>query len=131
MDKQERIEEIREIFEEAKTEDNWNTDEDMLYSFYFVDTDPDKLEELGNELAEQDFIFVDVFQLGDEETGDATGEYMLHIDKIGVYNPESLAEQIETFRSHTDKHGLAELDGWEFGEVGEEDEEDESEEEEE
>ena len=41
-----QLEGIREIFAEAKREDNWNPDEPMLYSFYFVDTDVDKLKNL-------------------------------------------------------------------------------------
>ncbi len=91
-DTESQLEGIREIFADAKSEDNWNLDEPMLYSYYFVDSDPDKLESLGVALEEMDYDFIGVFELGDEETDKSTGEYMLHIDKTEVHTPESLAE---------------------------------------
>jgi regulator of RNase E activity RraB len=118
-----QIETIREIFETAKREDNWNLDEPMLYSFYWVDEDVDKLEKLGLHLEKEGFDFVDVFELGDEETNEPTGEYLLHIDKVGVYTPESLAEQNVKFQNLADEFEIETYDGWEFGEVGDEDEE--------
>src|SRR3712207_5048829 len=86
-DTESQLEIIREIFAKAKSEDNWNMDEPMLYSFYFVDESVDKLEELGLHLEKEGYDFIDVFELGDEETNESTGEYILHIDKIGVYTP--------------------------------------------
>ncbi len=40
-----QLEGIKEIFDTARKEDNWDLDGEMLYSYYFVDTDADKLEE--------------------------------------------------------------------------------------
>lgn len=113
---------IREIFEQAKTEDGWNLDGEMLYSYYWVDEDADKLEKLGNHLHEQGYDFIDIFELGDEETEESTGEYLLHIDKIETHTPESLAERNVEFQKLADEYEIASYDGWEFGEVGDEDE---------
>lgn len=118
-----QLETIREIFAAAKQEDNWNLDEDMLYSYFFVDSDVDKLEKLGVYLEEQGYIFVDIFELGDEETGESTDEYLLHIDKIETHTPESLAQRNVEFQNLADEYGIETYDGWEFGEVGDEDEE--------
>ena len=117
---------IREIFAEAKREDNWNTDEPMLYSFYFVDKDVDKLEKLGLKLEADGYDFIDIFELGDEETEKSTGEYLLHIDKIEVHTPESVAQRNVEFQKLSDEFGIETYDGWEFGEIGD-DEEDEEE----
>ena len=117
---------IREIFAEAKQEDNWNTDEPMLYSFYFVDKDVDKLEKLGLKLEADGYDFIDIFELGDEETEKSTGEYLLHIDKIEVHTPESVAQRNVEFQKLSDEFGIETYDGWEFGEIGD-DEEDEEE----
>lgn len=116
---------IREIFAEAEKEDNWNTNEEMLYSFYFVDKDAEKLEKLGNYLHEQGYDFLDIFELGDEETNESTGEYLLHIDKEEIHTPESLAARNVEFQKLADEYGIETYDGWEFGEVGVYDEEDE------
>ncbi len=122
-DTESQIAGIEELFAEAKREDNWNLDGEMLYSYYFVDKDVDKLEEFGNLLEEKGFEFMDIFELGDEDTDESTGEYLLHIDKEETHTPQTLAERNVEFAKLADEHGLLAYDGWEFGEVGVYDEE--------
>jgi hypothetical protein len=124
-DTQSQLESINEIFDKARTEDNWNTEGEMLYSFYFVDTDVDKLEKLGLKLEADGYDFVDIFELGDEETDESTGEYLLHIDKVEIHTPESLAARNVEFQNLAKEYEIASYDGWEFGEVGDYDEEEE------
>lgn len=119
-----QIEGIREIFNAAKNEDNWNLNEEMLYSYYFVDEDVDKLEKLGLKLEEDGYDFVDIFELGDDETDESTGEYLLHIDKVEIHTPESLAQRNVEFQKLAEEYELKTYDGWEFGEVGDYDDED-------
>ena len=122
-DTESQLETIREIFAQAKQEDNWNLDEPMLYSFYFVDESVDKLEKLGLKLEADGYDFIDIFELGDEETNESTGEYLLHIDKIETHTPESLAERNVEFQKLAEEYEIETYDGWEFGEVGDEDDE--------
>lgn len=126
-DTESQIDGIKQIFANAVEEDNWNLDEPMLYSFYFVDESVDKLEKLGIYLDEEGYDFVDIFELGDEETGESTGEYLLHIDKIEVHTPRSLAKRNVEFVTLAEEYELKTYDGWEFGEVGDEEDEDETE----
>lgn len=120
-----QIEGIKEIFADAKTEDGWDLSEEMLYSFYFVDESVEKLEKLGLKLEADGYDFVDIFELGDEETEESTGEYLLHIDKVEIHTPESLAARNVEFGKLAGEYELKTYDGWEFGEVGEyEDDED-------
>lgn len=122
-DTESQLKDIREIFDEAKREDDWNLDEPMLFTYYFVDKDVEKLEKLGEHLQSEGFDFVDIFELGDEETDESTGEYLLHIDKIEVHTPESLAQRNVEFQKLADEYDIETYDGWEFGELGDEDEE--------
>ena len=130
-DTESQLEGIRKIFADAKREDNWNLDEEMLYSFYFVDENVDKLEKLGLQLEADGYDFIDIFELGDEETDESTGEYLLHIDKAEIHTPESLAQRNTEFQKLADEYEIKTYDGWEFGEVGDYDEDDEDEESEE
>ena len=123
-DTQSQIEGIEKIFAEARSEDNWNTADVMLYSYYFVDTDVEKLEKLGNYLEEKGYDFLDIFELGDDDTGDSTGEYLLHIDKEEKHTPQSLAQRNVEFAGLAKEYEIASYDGWEFGEVGVYDDED-------
>ncbi|HEY0457733.1 MAG TPA: ribonuclease E inhibitor RraB [Pyrinomonadaceae bacterium] len=114
---------INEIFDAARSEDKWNTDEEMLYSYYFVDEDVDKLEKLGNELEKRGYDFIDIFELADEKTDEATGEYLLHIDKVETHTPESLAQRNVEFQNLANEYEIESYDGWEFGEIGDDEEE--------
>ncbi|MGI8640384.1 MAG: ribonuclease E inhibitor RraB [Pyrinomonadaceae bacterium] len=123
-DTESQLESIEQVFAAATEEDKWDLTEDMLYSYYFVDEDVDKLEELGLYLDRQGYDFIDVFELGDEETGESTGENLLHIDKVETHTPQSLAERNVEFSKLAQEYEIASYDGWEFGEVGVYDEED-------
>lgn len=122
-DTESQLEGIREIFETAAREDGWNLEGVMLYSYYFVDTDADKLEQLGLEFEEKGYDFIGIFELGEEDSDEPTGEYLLHIDKEEIHTPESLAERNVEFAKLAAEKELDSYDGWEFGEVGEYDEE--------
>ncbi len=124
-DVESQLESINEIFDKARTEDSWNTAGEMLYSFYFVDTDVDKLEKLGLKLEADGYDFIDIFELGDEETEESTGEYLLHIDKTEIHTPESLAQRNFEFQTLANEYEIASFDGWEFGEAGDYDEDEE------
>ncbi len=129
IDIESQIEGIKKIFDDAKREDGWNLDEEMLYSFYFVDESVDKLEKLGLRLEEDEYDFVDIFELGDEETDESTGEYLLHVDKVEIHAPESLAKRNVEFAKLAEEYEIKTYDGWEFGEVGDYDDEESGEEE--
>ena len=124
MRSNERLEEIQRMFDLATIEDGWDMEDPMLYSFFFVSTDPDKLNKLADVLEEQGFVTVDIYQLGDDDTEEPTGEYLLHIDQPGVYTPENLEKQLEAFEKLCEETGYGELDGWEFGEEGDDEEDD-------
>jgi len=126
-DTKSQIEGIEQIFAAAKNEDKWDLTEDMLYSYYFVDKDVDKLEKLGLYLDGQGYDFIDVFELGDEDTGESTGENLLHIDKVETHTPQSLAERNVEFAKLAEEYEIETYDGWEFGEVGVYDDEDDEE----
>ena len=122
-DTESQLEGIREIFEIARTEDGWDVTGEMLYSFYFVDKSVEKLEKLEPHLENQGFDLIGMFELGDDETGESTGEFLLHVDKVESHTPESLAARNVELQKLADEHEIESYDGWEFGELGDEDEE--------
>ncbi len=115
-DKEEQIKEIKEIFAEAERDQGWNVSGEMLYSFYFVDRSVEKLEKLGEHLESEGYTFVNIYELGDEENNEPTGEYLLHLDKVESHTPESLAERNLDFEKRAGEFEIETYDGWEFGE---------------
>jgi hypothetical protein len=128
-DTESQLEGIKEIFATAENEDKWNLREEMLFSYYFVDESIERLEKLGAKLEADGLDFIGIFEIGDEETDESTGEYLLQIDKVEIHTPESLAQRNVEFQNLADEHEIASYDGWEFGEVEGEDDGEESEEE--
>jgi regulator of RNase E activity RraB len=129
-DTESQLEGIKEIFGEA-TEDGLNLNEPVLFSYYFVDTEVEKLEKLGEHLESEGYDFIDIFELGDEETEEPNGEYLLHIDKVETHTADSLAQRNVEFAKLAEKFEIMVYDGWEVGELEGEDEEGEDEVEEE
>ena len=124
-DKEEQIKEIKEIFSEAEREQGWNVTGEMLYSFYFVDESVEKLEKLGEHLEKEGYTFVNIYELGDEENNEPTGEYLLHLDRVENHTPESLAERNLEFEKLAEEFEIETYDGWEFGEDDDFEDEDE------
>ena len=118
FDKETQLKEIKEIFADAAREEGWEVEGEMLYSYYFVDTSIEKLEKLGLQLEKEDYDFINIFELGDDETGEPTGEYLLHLDKTEKNTPETLIDKIEQFEKLAVEYEIDSFDGWEFGEEG-------------
>lgn len=119
------IDEIRTFFDEAVLEDGWDMDEPKVLSIDVIGKDPDKLETLGNELEKKGLLFVDIFQLGKEDSDEPSDEYALQIDKIAVFSPEDVHAVIREIDEAASAHGIGEVTTWEMGEIDDE-EEDES-----
>lgn len=124
-DRETQIKEVTEIFADAKSEEGWNVEGEMLYSFYFVDESIEKLEKLAEHFEKESYDSINIYELGDEETQKPTGEFMLHLDKTEAHTPETLVTRNEEFFKIADEYEV-EYDGWEFGEEDDfEDEDDE------
>lgn len=116
------IDEIRTFFDEAVLEDGWDMDEPKVLSVDVIDTDPDKLEKLGTELESKGLLFVDIFQLGKEDSDDPSDEYALQLDKIAVFSPEDVHAVIREIDEASAAHGIAAVTTWEMGEIDDEEE---------
>ena len=127
VDKETQIKEISEIFSDAEREQGWNVTGEMLYSFYFMDESVEKLEKLGEHLEKKGYTFVNIYELGDEENNEPTGEYLLHLDKAENHTPETLTERNLEFEKLAEEFEIGTYDGWEFGEDDDFEDEDEDE----
>lgn len=117
FDKETQLQEIKEIFADAAREEEWNVEGEMLYSYYFIDETMDKLEKLAQHFENENYDYINIYELGDEETNEPTGEYLLHIDKTEKHTPETLVDRIDEFLKLAEEFEV-EFDGWEFGEEG-------------
>ena len=110
FDKETQLKELKEIFADAAREEGWDVEGEMLYSYYFVDDSIEKLEKLGLKFEKDGYDFINIFELGDEETNEATGEYLLHLDKTEKQTPETLNGRLAEFQKLAEENEVEDLE---------------------
>jgi hypothetical protein len=95
---------IEQMFADMKNKSGWNTDRDLVWSYFFFDSRREKLSPLAEHLVKMGYRVVTIDEPERDENGDG-GFYMLEVDRVETHTPASLIER------------NAELSalGWEFG----------------
>jgi hypothetical protein len=101
------IEKIQEMYDNMHN-NGVDTDIDMLYGYFFTNSEPEKLKQVASELKPKGFEFVDIYQ--DEE-----GTYWLHVERIENHNAKSLLELNKTLYEVADKFQISSYDGFDVG----------------
>ncbi|MBU3026052.1 DUF695 domain-containing protein [Zobellia galactanivorans] len=101
------LEKIQEIYDHMHS-NGVNTDADMLYGYFFTNSEPQTLEKVSELLKSEGFEHVDIYP-------DDTGEYWLHLERIESHNASSLFELNKTLYAVADKFNLSSYDGFDIG----------------
>lgn len=102
------MEKIEEMFSNMKS-NGVDTDKIMLWGYFFTDKRKDKFEQVANELNNQKFEFVEIFQAEDKS-------YWLHLERKEIHNPKSLYELDEELYKIAEKYQIK-YDGFDVGNV--------------
>ena len=92
----------------------WNPDGDLLWGYFFIDNDPQKFNALRTHLERMGFTFVDISALVNEDD-QPSGEHMLHVEKVEIHGPVSLAKRNVEFTDLALEFGIRAYDGWDVG----------------
>jgi hypothetical protein len=90
-------------------ENGVNTDENMLWGYFFTSDKKDKFEQIANELKSQKFEFVETFQADDKS-------YWLHLERKEIHNSKSLFDLDEQLYEIAEKYKIT-YDGFDVGNV--------------
>jgi len=101
------LEKIQEMYDSMHG-NGVDTDQKMLYGYFFTNTEPKKLEKVSEELKKDAFEYVDIYP-------DETGEYWLHMERIETHNANSLFELNKTLYAVADKFQVTSYDGFDVG----------------
>lgn len=107
---------IKEAFDNIKKKGKWDTENELLYGYYFLDRSLDKLNSLGNEMTLFGYTLVDIFQ-ADSNEKEESKMYYLHIEKVEIHSVNSLHERNMEFYEIAQNYGLHSYDGFDIGEV--------------
>lgn len=102
------IEKIQEMFTNMKNQ-GVNTDQKMLWGYFFTSNKKDKFEQVANELKDKNFDFVEIFQAEDKSQ-------WLHLERKEIHNAKSLYELDEELYEIAEKYGIN-YDGFDVGNV--------------
>jgi hypothetical protein len=108
------IKRLQFSFEQIKKA-GWDANSDLLWGYYFIDPDEERLRRLGQHLESLGFRFVEVSRFIKDK--DEADDYMLHVEKVEKHSPATLAKRNQEFRAIAAKYGVKAYDGWDVGEV--------------
>lgn len=101
------LEIINSIFNRIEVQ-GVSTDQKLLYGYYFVDGDKDRLESLKNKLLAQAYRFAGL-------TRNTKNLYLLHVEKVEQHTRQSLLSREQQLRQLAAQSGGSAFDGFDVG----------------
>lgn len=112
------LSQIEEMFESVRAQTDWDIDSDMLWGYFFTDSDTAKLEAVAEELEAMGFRPVSIGPSEDETV------YSLHVEREERHTPASLYVLSQRLSEVAERHALRSYDGVDVGPVDPADAED-------
>ncbi len=101
----------------------FDIDQECLWSYFLIDSDPELLRTVGEALEQEGFTFVEVLGPSSEDEKDAAEgepkEYYLQVSRVEYHTVDSLMELNDWFYQVAEHYGLAGYDGMDVGAVEE------------
>ena len=110
------LDSLKEMFQNIKKETPWNMSGPMLWGYFFTHHEPNKLEQVAEELKKQGYKYVDIY-LSDKDDPKEPDIYWLHVEKIETHSPETLDKRNDELYIFANKYGLDSYDGMDVGPV--------------
>jgi hypothetical protein len=103
------LSQLEQMFENMQTEAGWDTEHDLLWGYFFTDSEPSNLHPLARKLEENGYRFVDLHPADDGTT------YILHVERVETHSPLSLNRRNEELNALAEEHGVESYDGMDVG----------------
>lgn len=100
------LENLQNSFARMQNDAGWNTNEKMYWSYYFLDSDPNKLDTLAKKLEPEHFIRMNIRELEDDNLN------LLQLEEHAVHTPESLYQQCIKLAEIVQEMDIEIFDGW-------------------
>lgn len=108
-------EQLKQIFDGIRLQTKWNMDGEMLWGYFFVDREPERLKRLQQQLETTGYRFVDLHEV--EKEGSKTGDFMLHVERVETHDVDSLDTRNGELDALAAEYGVREYDGMDVGPV--------------
>ncbi len=101
------LEQINSVFTKMH-EGGVDTNQPLLYGYFYFDKDPAKLETVKEHLVNEGYTFVRLEPVDDTQ-------FILHVEKIEVHTPKTLLEREIYLDELAYKYDIELFDGWDVG----------------
>ncbi len=108
--------EVPEMFDSISENTDWDMSGDMLWGYFFTDSDKSALERAAPALEDMGYLVRSVY-LSDKESADEPDLWWLHVEKVETHSVESLEETNLMLYEFAKKHDLDSYDGMDVGPV--------------
>ena len=105
------LKDLEDMFANMRDKTEWDVDGEMLWGYFFTDTDPKKLERVVEPLTNSGYLFVSIYETDDKST------YFLHVERAEKHTPQTLHARNAEFNKLAEKFGLESYDGMDVGPV--------------
>jgi hypothetical protein len=102
---------LEDMFANMRATTKWDVDGEMLWGYFFTDTDPKNLERVVEPLTNAGYRFVNIYETDDKST------HFLHVERVEKHTPQTLHARNAEFYKLAEKFGLESYDGMDVGPV--------------
>jgi len=103
------LEQLEALFESVRARPDWDPNAPRVWSYFFTDPDPKKVEEVATFLRQGGYRIVNVYPT---RGGAAT---CLHVQRAERHTPMSLFERNKVFQAIAEQFGVESYDGMDVG----------------
>lgn len=107
---------IIDFFKNIEENEEFNSTDKLLWSYFFLNSDLERLKEFAEVLKGLGYYFVNIFEAEKENKNDIQ-EYYLQIEKIEYHNIDSLHRRNQYFDKLTEENNISFYDGFDVGNI--------------
>ena len=105
------IEQLEQMFRGMSEQSRWDTSQDMLWGYFFMDPKKEKLEPLAEHLAKSGYRFMSIYKSDNGRT------YVLHVERVETHTPISLFDRNTELSALASKFDVDSYDGMDVGPI--------------
>lgn len=106
---------LQQMFDNISANTPWDIHGEMLWGYFFTDSDEARLKSASKLLEQQGYQYVEIFLPAEDE---ADSEYfILHVEKIEKHTVDSLYQRNAELAAFAKDNGLETYDGMDVGPV--------------
>ena len=107
---------LQDMFDSISESTDWDMSGDMLWGYFFTNSDRSALEQVAPILDEMGYSVKSIY-LSDKDSEDESDLWWLHVEKVETHSVDSLYATNLVLHEFAEQHGIDSYDGMDVGPV--------------